>query len=180
MTMRNSTQQSFMAVLPRSAQLQRDFSNAVVFFHAAVAARLGMGVAEWKCLGILEQRGKMPAGRLAELSGFTTGAITGIIDRLERAGYARRETNPRDRRSVIVGAGNLQGIRAEVRAIFASLVRAMEGVSSEFTAEQQRVVEEWLEKATRALHEQTRALRRSRPRAKKDGTNVRLSVPGGQ
>ena len=44
----------------------------------------------------------MTAGRLAELTGLTTGAITGLVDRLERRGYARREPHPTDRRSVIV------------------------------------------------------------------------------
>ncbi|HTW48064.1 MAG TPA: MarR family transcriptional regulator [Acidobacteriaceae bacterium] len=170
----------FTATLPRSARLQRDFSDAVVFFHAAVAARLGMSAAEWKCLGILEQHGKMTAGRLAEFSGLTTGAITGIIDRLERAGYARRESNPRDRRSVLVAPGNVRALRDEVKAVFASLVRAMESVSSQFSVEQQRVVEDWLEKATLALRDRTRALRGTRLRAKKDGTNGKLSVPGGQ
>jgi DNA-binding MarR family transcriptional regulator len=179
--MRNSSGlRSFMAALPRDAQLQRDFSNAVVFFHTAVAARFGMSAAEWKCLGILEEHGKMPAGRLAQLSGLTTGAITGIMDRLERAGYARRETNPRDRRSVMVGPGEMRAIQKEVKAIFGSLMRAMEGLSSQFTAEQQRTVEEWLERATRVLHDETRTLRLSPVKAKKNGTNGKMSVPGGQ
>jgi DNA-binding MarR family transcriptional regulator len=176
----HSNLRSFTATLPHGARLEREFSDAVVFFHAAVAARLGMSTAEWKCLGILEQNGKMTAGRLAELSGLTTGAITGIIDRLERSGYARRETNPQDRRSILVVPGNLDGIQDEVKAVFASLMHVMEGVSREFTAEQRKVVETWLEKATQALRGQTRVLRQTRPRAKKDGTNVRLSVPGGQ
>jgi DNA-binding MarR family transcriptional regulator len=171
---------SFTATLPRGIQLQRDFSNAVVFFHAAVAARLGLSAAEWKCLGILEQHGTMPAGKLAELSGLTTGAITGIMDRLEQAGYARRERNPGDRRSVMVAPGNLRKIRNEAQSIFSSLALAMKAISSHFTAEQQKVVEEWLALATRALREQTRNLRPGHRQAKKDGTNGQLSVPGGQ
>jgi DNA-binding MarR family transcriptional regulator len=169
-----------MADLPRSAQLQREFSDAVVFFHEAVAARMGMSAAEWKCLGILEQHGKMPAGKLAELSGFTTGAITGIVDRLERAGYARRERNPRDRRSVVVAPGDLRAIQGEVKPIFISLMRAMENISRRFRAEQRAVVDEWLQLASAALREETRRVRQSRRRAKKDGTNGKLSVPGGQ
>jgi DNA-binding MarR family transcriptional regulator len=46
--------------------------------------------------------GPLTAGRLAELSGLTTGAITGVVDRLERAGWAHREADPNDRRRVII------------------------------------------------------------------------------
>ncbi|HEY6370392.1 MAG TPA: hypothetical protein VIX37_07415, partial [Candidatus Sulfotelmatobacter sp.] len=49
----------------------RELSNAVIFFHEAIAAHLGMSTAEWKCLGLLDQHGASTASRLAELSGFT-------------------------------------------------------------------------------------------------------------
>jgi DNA-binding MarR family transcriptional regulator len=55
-----------------------------------------------------------------ELSGFTTGAITGIVDRLERAGYVRRERHPIDRRSVIVHPVGLGKVKKQVIPIFAS------------------------------------------------------------
>src|SRR5262249_12019496 len=48
-------------------------------------------------------RGPVTAGRLAELTGLTTGAITGVIDRLERIGLARRERDPNERRKTLVG-----------------------------------------------------------------------------
>jgi DNA-binding MarR family transcriptional regulator len=52
------------------------------------------------CLLLLH--GPAPAGRLAELTGLTTGAVTGVIDRLEQGGFVRREVDPADRRKVIV------------------------------------------------------------------------------
>jgi DNA-binding MarR family transcriptional regulator len=57
-----------------------------------------------RCLDILEQDGSMSAGDLAQASRLTTGAITAVIDRLERAGYARRVSDPSDRRRVLVEA----------------------------------------------------------------------------
>src|ERR1700722_15546220 len=102
------------AILPHEALLGRDLSNAVVFFHEAMAASLGMSGAEWKCLGLLDQHGPSTARRLAELSGFTTGAITGIVDRLERAGFARREPHPSDRRSVIIKPQHLKEVQQRV------------------------------------------------------------------
>ena len=63
----------------------------------------GLGRTEVRCLGLLERHGgRLTAGRLAELSHLSTGAITGVVDRLEQAGLARREPDPHDRRRVIV------------------------------------------------------------------------------
>ena len=74
----------------------------VVLFNQAVADRLGMNPTDLQCLNILSETGPVAAGRLAEETGLTTGAVTGVIDRLERAGYAWRERDPKDKRRVIV------------------------------------------------------------------------------
>jgi DNA-binding MarR family transcriptional regulator len=63
---------------------------------------LGVNRTDARCLDILDQHGSMSAGDLAEASRLSTGAITAVIDRLERAGYARRVPDPRDRRRVVV------------------------------------------------------------------------------
>jgi DNA-binding MarR family transcriptional regulator len=63
---------------------------------------LGVNRTDARCLDILEQDGSMSAGALAQASRLTTGAITAVIDRLERAGYARRVSDPSDRRRVLV------------------------------------------------------------------------------
>src|SRR5262249_31217925 len=103
---------------PNSGEaLGRALSTAVILFHEAVASRLGLGAAEWRCLDLLDREGPATAGRLAELSGFTTGAITGIVDRLEKAGYVRREPTPRDRRSVIVRPLENRALREVVTPI---------------------------------------------------------------
>ena len=80
----------------------RETSAQSVLFSQAVADRVGMNPTDLESLDILARHGPMTAGRLAELTGLTTGAITGLIDRLERRGYARRERHPTDRRSVII------------------------------------------------------------------------------
>jgi DNA-binding MarR family transcriptional regulator len=54
------------------------------------------------CMDFLNIEGRMTAGRLAELTGLTTGAITGVIDRLEKAGFVRRERDQGDRRKVFI------------------------------------------------------------------------------
>ena len=63
---------------------------------------LGVNRTDARCLDILDQHGRMTAGDLAEASRLTTGAITAVIDHLERAGLARRVPDPKDRRRVLV------------------------------------------------------------------------------
>src|SRR5215468_4932005 len=80
----------------------REMSAATVMFHQAVADRLGMNITDHKCADILARTGPITAGDLARRTGLTTGAITGVIDRLEREGFVRRVRDPHDRRRVIV------------------------------------------------------------------------------
>ena len=71
-------------------------------FDALAARRLGVNTTDLHCLNILESRGGLTAGELAREAGLTSGAVTGVVDRLERAGYARRTADPGDRRKVKV------------------------------------------------------------------------------
>jgi DNA-binding MarR family transcriptional regulator len=89
-------------LLERFAQVGREMSYRTVMFQQAIADRLGLSATEIQCAGVLELEGPMTAGRLAELTGLTTGAITGIVDRLVAAGLVRRSADPSDRRLVIV------------------------------------------------------------------------------
>ncbi len=138
--------------------LGRELSTAVVLFHEAVASRLGLNATEWRCLGLLDQYGPTTAGRLAELSGLTTGAITGIVDRLEKAGYVRREPNPRDRRSVIIHPLRFRELKEQVAPIFASLGRAMTAAASRYTAKEQAAIQNYFERTIQILREETSKL----------------------
>jgi DNA-binding MarR family transcriptional regulator len=71
-------------------------------FDALAAERLGVNPTDLHCLNIIENRGGLAAGELAREAGLTSGAVTGVIDRLERAGYARRVPDAADRRRVSV------------------------------------------------------------------------------
>jgi DNA-binding MarR family transcriptional regulator len=68
----------------------------------AVALQFGLNRTDLRCLGILYRRGRVTAGELAEESGLTPGAITTVLDRLEKGGYANRVADPADRRRVLV------------------------------------------------------------------------------
>lgn len=71
-------------------------------FDEVACQKLGINRTDLRCLNIVDNQGQMTAGRLAELSGLTTAAVTSVLDRLERSGYARRVRDLKDRRQVFV------------------------------------------------------------------------------
>ncbi|RDI31199.1 DNA-binding MarR family transcriptional regulator [Lentzea flaviverrucosa] len=90
-------------VLERFTWYMREQSALTVMFHARVAEQMGLSATDEKCLDLaMRADGPLTAGRIADLSGLSTGAVTGVIDRLERAGYVRRVRDPHDRRKVLV------------------------------------------------------------------------------
>jgi DNA-binding MarR family transcriptional regulator len=87
-------------------ELVREFrrsSNQDKAFDSLAAERLGVNETDLHCLNIIENSGGLSAGQLATQSGLTAGAVTGVVDRLERVGFARRIPDPADRRRVRVG-----------------------------------------------------------------------------
>jgi DNA-binding MarR family transcriptional regulator len=86
-------------------ELIREFrvsGNQDSAFDGLAAEHLGVNRTDLHCLNIIENSGGLTAGELSEEAGLTTGAVTGVIDRLEEAGYARRIPDPADRRRVKV------------------------------------------------------------------------------
>ena len=138
--------------------LHRDLATAIVTFHEAVARRLGVTAADQRVLGVLGRMGVATPSRLAEATGLTTGAITGIVDRLERAGFARRAPNPADRRSVLVHACNAEALGKVVRPIFDALTREMAALRGRYSQAQLAAIHAYLGETTEILRAQTRAV----------------------
>jgi DNA-binding MarR family transcriptional regulator len=80
----------------------RRHQNAQDLFDEAACAHLGINRSDGRALDILDQHGRLTAGQLARESGLSSGAITTLLDRLERAGYVRRVRDDVDRRRVLV------------------------------------------------------------------------------
>ena len=91
--------QELMRALNR---ISRESSGLGVLFGEEVARRMGINHTDLECIDVIGQRERVTAGEVAEASGLTTGAVTGVIDRLEKAGYVKRERDPADRRKVYV------------------------------------------------------------------------------
>jgi DNA-binding MarR family transcriptional regulator len=119
----------------------RTSGNQDSAFDNLAAERLGVNRTDLHCLNTIENAGGLTAGELARETGLTTGAVTGVIDRLERAGYARRVPDPGDRRRVKVEVTPKFYARAD--QIWGPLAADWErSLSARFTAEQlERVIE---------------------------------------
>jgi DNA-binding MarR family transcriptional regulator len=139
-----------MAALDRSL---RESSGLGVLFSQAVADRVGLNPTDLESLDILARHGPMTAGRLAALTGLTTGAITGLIDRLERRGYARREPHPTDRRSVIVRP-LLEQAEREISPAYAGMSLATQELLSRYSDKQLAVILDFLTRAAVITGEQ--------------------------
>ncbi len=140
-------------------RLHRDMATAVVHFHESVARALGMTAAERKTLSVLAEMGITTPGHLAHATGLTTGAITGIVDRLEKQGFARRVPNPDDRRSVLIHALQVDRV-AEIQApIFASLTAAMDDLFARYTPDERALILDYVAATTEVLRAQTRKLK---------------------
>src|SRR4029079_9725357 len=90
------------ALLRELEEAMRRSSAQGVLFGQTVANVAGISGSDLECLDFLNLEGRVTAGRLAEVTGLTTGAITGVVDRLEKAGFVRRERDETDRRKVFI------------------------------------------------------------------------------
>lgn len=147
-----------------SDQLHRELATAMVAFHEAVARRLGVTAADQRVLGVLGDLGVATPGQLAEATGLTTGAITGIVDRLERAGFARRAPNPKDRRSVLVHGCDAERLRGLLGPIFAALTEEMAALRARYSDDQLATIHAYLGETIAILRGQTGRLAKGEDR----------------
>jgi DNA-binding MarR family transcriptional regulator len=139
------TRAALVADLNRAA---REASGLGNLFAHAVAQRLGVNPTDVECLGVIAAADRTTAGDLARATGLTTGAITGVIDRLEKAGLARRERDSGDRRKVYVRMTAAGGTRAA--AFYGPLGRAVDRLSGGYAAAEIALLTEYFD-ASRAI-----------------------------
>jgi DNA-binding MarR family transcriptional regulator len=124
------------AELARFTALGRETGTLTIVGRTRAAARLGLSSTDQQTFDLVSQAGTpLTAGRIAELTGLSTGAITGVVDRLERAGFVRRVRDERDRRKVFVEVVPTGEEPAE------PIFEALEGVLSRFSPSERAVVE---------------------------------------
>jgi DNA-binding MarR family transcriptional regulator len=151
------------------AALTREWNRLgaeLVLFSQSVADRLKINITDLQCLAVVMSAGPMTAGQIAEATGLTTGAITGVVDRLEKAGLVTREGDPADRRRVVVRAvpGDVLAARdPAVSEAFASLSTAAAEQYEGYSDRELQLVVDALGRAHPILLEHVAQLREQTP-----------------
>ncbi len=157
--MSSGSQETRAKLLGELAQEFRQFTGLGASFFRAAAARVGMTVTDMQVIDSLAVVGPMTAGRLADLTGLTTGAITGMLNRLEEAGLVRRERDPNDGRRVIVRLAPDKDDLRESDSIFASIGKSWDELVSRYDDEQIAFLLGFLQRSNELAREEVIRLR---------------------
>lgn len=118
-----------------SQSMQRGGTLTVLHTNA-IARQIGISATEFESMDIINRHQPMSAGHLAMRCGLTTGAITGIIDRLERAGLVKRVQDPKDRRRVFLKPIANKEKKDKIRCLYQPMSQAFYEVMEDLSAEQ--------------------------------------------
>ncbi|MEV4544624.1 MarR family winged helix-turn-helix transcriptional regulator [Micromonospora echinaurantiaca] len=141
-------------------ELQATLTQAVadaILVQQAAADRLGLGLADFKCLTALTEEGSATAGEIAQRTGLTSGAVTRMIDRLERAGWVRRRHDTVDRRRVIVEP--VPARLAEIEPLFAGMAAGWSTALADYDDAQLRMLIDLFGRMRALARQQAAAIR---------------------
>jgi DNA-binding MarR family transcriptional regulator len=138
----------------------RSLGNSSSMLLSACADRLGLHSSDWACVLLLNEALPEPltAGQLADLTGLTTGAVTGVLDRLEKAGFVRRERDPADRRRVI--AALVPEAMRQNQTLFDGLVADMLALHRDYSDAELAAAVDLLTRSSEILRTHARRIRR--------------------
>lgn len=144
-------------LLVANLQLGRELSARTLMFHAAIAEKVGLSATEHKALDLLSRAGALTAGQLAELTGLTTGAVTGLVDRLEKSGFVKRDKDPSDRRKIVIQPIT-EKMEREIAPLFASMGARMEQLFSRYSTQELALLNDFLTHSITILQEEATKL----------------------
>lgn len=145
--MSSGSQDDRTKFLAEFARELRQFNGLGASLLRAAAGQVKMTVTDMQVIDLLDTMGAATAGQLADLTGLTTGAITGMINRLEEAGFVTRERDPGDARRVIVRLATGKDATQELGRIFASLGNAWEDLALQYDDAQIAFLLEFLKRS---------------------------------
>lgn len=143
-----------------SSEVGRELGARSILFHQALANIAGVSVTDLKCLDYIDRVGDVTAGDLARLTGLTTGAITAALDRLEKAGLAKRERGDIDRRKVFIRLCDSSQM-AKLAPFYQTLGEASSKMISRYTTSQLETIMDFCERSIEIMRTQTDAVRAS-------------------
>jgi DNA-binding MarR family transcriptional regulator len=138
-------------------RLSQQYAYTSIQMHEAIARKAGLPGTDHKYLGFIMQKGHMTAGELATLTGLTTGAVTGLIDRFEKKKLVKRQFAEDDRRKVLI-VPNTKVIMAMLVPLYKEFRSKTEKLMASFSPKEVKVLETYFVKAMEIMNETTTRL----------------------
>lgn len=143
--------------LTRIRRLSQAYAYTSIQMHEAIGRKAGLSGTDHKYLGFLLQKGEMTAGELASLSGLTTGAVTGLIDRLEKKKLVKRQLAEEDRRKVMI-VPDTKKIMALLEPLYKKYRSQSQELLASFSNKELKVLERYFSGAIEIMNETTNKL----------------------
>jgi DNA-binding MarR family transcriptional regulator len=135
-------------------EVGREIGARTILFHQAIANMVGVSITDMKCLDYVDRGGDVTAGDLARLTGLTTGAITAAIDRLEKAGLARRERSETDRRKVFIRI-SASPATEKLGPIFDALGKDVSALASRYSTRELETIKDFCDRTIAIMRRHT-------------------------
>lgn len=143
--------------IKRIRKLSQLYAYTSIQMHEAVARKAGVTGTDHKYLGFLIEKGQMTAGELSTLTGLTTGAVTGLIDRFEKKKLVKRQFTEGDRRKVFI-VPNTENIVALLAPLYKEFRNKSEKLTATFSVREVKIIETYFLAAIEIMKETTNNL----------------------
>ncbi|PSR55529.1 MarR family transcriptional regulator [Adhaeribacter arboris] len=141
-------------LLTQIRKLSQQYAYTSIQMHEAIGRKAGLSGTDHKYLGFLIEKGQMTAGELSTLTGLTTGAVTGLIDRWEKKNLVTRQFAPEDRRKVFIEP-NTENIMALLTPLYKDFRVNSEKLLASFSNEDIKILETYFLKAIAIMNATT-------------------------
>jgi DNA-binding MarR family transcriptional regulator len=146
-------------LIKRIRKLSQHYAYTSIQMHEAIGRKAGLSGTDHKYLGFLIEKGQMTAGELSDLTGLTTGAVTGLIDRFEKKKLVKRQFAEDDRRKVFI-VPNTPTIMALFVPLYKEFRSKSEKLTASFSEKEIKIIETYFLKAIEIMEETTSKLNR--------------------
>jgi len=133
-------------------KLSQQYAYTSIQMHETIARNAGFSGTDHKYLGFFLQKGKLTAGELANLTGLTTGAVTGLIDRFEKKNLVKRQFDTSDRRKIFI-VPNSKKIMALFEPYYNAFQQETEELIASFSNKEIKIIESYLVKGIALMNE---------------------------
>jgi DNA-binding MarR family transcriptional regulator len=134
----------------------RDLRNQLSIFNRQVGAHLELKDVDMDCLDLINRHGPLSPTAVARVTGLHPATVTGILDRLERAGWVARERDPADRRAVTVRARRDRN--PELYQLLSGMNSSMDEICADYDEAQLELLATFLRRTTEAGQDATQEL----------------------